>query len=134
MSAAQKENQIMIQTCHGQEEIDFLSFIKNALSTLAEEKYDVYLNMFDNSRISRDELILTLRYLDENRPVIKIDNPSEERPGEQYVIIHQYNNGCGYWMDYDLTTNGQRNDLTIQIEFLKQGTYYFVSLEDLHTL
>lgn len=69
MSAAKKENQIMIQTCHGQEEIDFLSFIKNALSTLAEEKYDVYLNMFDNSRISRDELILTLRYLDENRPV-----------------------------------------------------------------
>lgn len=124
----------MIQVCHGQEENDFLSFINNALSTLAEEKYDVFLDMFDNSRISRDGLILALRYLDENRPVIKIDNPLEESPVEQYVNIHQHNNGSDYWVDYDLTTNGQRNDLTIQIEFLKQDTYYFVSLEDLHTL
>lgn len=37
-------------------------------------------------------------------------------------------------MEYDLTTDGELNDLTIQIEFLKHGTDYLVSLEDMYTL
>ena len=37
-------------------------------------------------------------------------------------------------MDYALTTDGEINDLTLQIEFLKKGDGYIVSLDDLHTL
>lgn len=37
-------------------------------------------------------------------------------------------------MEYDLTTDGELNDLTIQIEFLKHRTDYLVSLEDMYTL
>lgn len=37
-------------------------------------------------------------------------------------------------MDYDLTTNGELNDLTIQIDFLKKENGYIAVLDDLHTL
>lgn len=37
-------------------------------------------------------------------------------------------------MDYDLTTNGEINDLTLQVVFLKKENGYFVELDDLHTL
>ena len=37
-------------------------------------------------------------------------------------------------MDYDLTTDGEINDLTIQIEFLKKENGYAAGLDDLHTL
>lgn len=124
----------MIQVELGQEERGFVSFIENTLSKLAEEKYDIFLSMFDSSRISEDGLILALRFLDEDLPAIKIDNPMKVKFNERHIDIGQYKNGSGYWMDYDLTTNGQPNDLTVQVKFLKQDIYYFVSLEDLHTL
>ncbi len=50
------------------------------------------------------------------------------------IDIGQYKDGSGYWVDYDLTTNKQLNDLTNQVEFLKQGAYYSVVLDDLHTM
>lgn len=45
-----------------------------------------------------------------------------------------FSDGGGFYLDYDLTTNGVGNDLTIQVEFLKEGDGYRVILEDLHTL
>ncbi len=104
------------------------------MSLLAEEKYDDFLAMYDSSRISRDGLILALQYLDDSLPVIKIDNPMKADCSKRRIEIGQYKNGSGYWVDYDLTTNGQLNDLTIQVEFLEQGADYFAVLEDLHTL
>lgn len=40
----------------------------------------------------------------------------------------------GYFMDYDLMTNGVGNDLTLQVEFIKEKDHYVVQLMDLHTL
>ncbi len=37
-------------------------------------------------------------------------------------------------MDYDLTTDGKVNDLTIQVEFRKEGNGYIVLLDDLHAM
>ena len=42
--------------------------------------------------------------------------------------------GNGYYMDYDLTTDGKVNDLTIQVEFRKEGNGYIVLLDDLHAM
>ena len=124
----------MIKVEMGREEEGFISYIEKTISKLAKEAYDAFLGMFDNSRISRDGLILALKYLDEEWPITKIDNPIKIKCEEQRIDIVQYNDGNGYHMDYDLTTDGELNDLTIQIEFLKHGTDYLVSLEDLHTL
>lgn len=52
---------------------------------------------------------------------------------EQLSIIH-YNNGSGFHVDYDLTTNEQLNDLTLQMEFLYDGHSLIAKLEDLHVM
>ena len=53
---------------------------------------------------------------------------------DQEIDVFILRDGSGYCMDYDLTTDGEINDLTLQIEFLKKGDGYIVSLDDLHTL
>lgn len=124
----------MIRVEDGQEEKEFVSYIERALSKLAEEEYGAFLSMFDSSRMSRDELILALKYLDEDRAVIKIDDPMKLKCAGQRICVNRYKNKNGYYMDYDLTTDGQLNDLTVQIEFLRHESGYLVLLEDLHTL
>ena len=52
----------------------------------------------------------------------------------QEIYLVALRDGSGYCMDYDLTTDGEMNDLTLQVEFLKKGDGYIVSLDDLHTL
>ena len=123
----------MIYADNGKEE-KFISFAEYALSILSEENYTVFFDLFDSSRLTEQDLILALKYLDESRPVIKVDNPIKIKNKHQKVEIHRYNDGSGYWMDYDLTTNGEINDLTIQFEFMKQKEGYYVILDDLHTL
>ena len=124
----------MIQVSVGQEEKEFISFIEKALSELAKEEYDAYFDMFDSSRVTNDGLILALKYLDEDYPITKIDDPTKIKCSKQRISVGQYNDGSGYWMDYDLTTDGELNDLTIHVEFLRHGMDYSVSLEDLHTM
>lgn len=124
----------MIHVKTGQEEKGFISFIENAISKLAKEEYTAFLDMFDDSRVSNGGLILALKYLDEDCPIMKIDDPLEIKYSGQHIDIGQYHDGSGYYMDYDLTTDGKLNDLTIHIEFLKHGADYFISLEDLHTM
>lgn len=79
-------------------------------------------------------LTLALRYLDETRPVLKVDDPAQIKNGSQNVYLTALVDGSGYHVDYDLTTNGEINDLTIQIEFLKKKDGYIAVLDDLHTL
>lgn len=124
----------MIHTSPGQEQQEFIFFIENALSKLAQDKYSDFLNMFDISRISYEGLILALKYLDEDREIVRVDNPLEIKSDKQHISLGKYKNQNGYYMDYDLTTDGQLNDLTLHVEFLWEKTGWIVSLEDLHTL
>lgn len=125
---------MILQGKTGQEKKEFISYVEKALSKLAVEEYTPFLNMFDSSRMSEAELVLALKYLDEDWPITKIDDPVKTKCDKQRIDIVQYKDGSGYHMDYDLTTDGELNDLTIQIEFLKHGDGYLVSLEDLHTM
>lgn len=124
----------MIKTRPGRETEDFIFFIEQTLSLLAEEKYDDFLAMYDSSRISREGLPLALRYLDDSRPIVKVDDPMKVECSRLCIDSGQFKDGSGYWIDYDLSTNGEPNDLTIQVLFLKQGTDYCAVLHDLHTL
>lgn len=124
----------MIKVRPGRETEDFIFFIEQTLSLLAEEKYDDFFAMYDSSRISREGLLLALRYLDDSRPIVKVDDPMKVECSRLCIDIGQFKDGSGYWIDYDLSTNGEPNDLTIQVIFLKQGTDYSSALHDLHTL
>lgn len=123
----------MIKARHSREIEDFIFFIEQTLSLLAEEKYDDFLAMYDSSRIS-EGLLLALRYLDDSRPIVKVDDPMKAECSRPCITTGQFQDGSGYWVDYDLATNGELNDLTLQVVFLKQGTDYSAELSDLHTL
>lgn len=124
----------MIYAEEGKEQERFIDFAENALGILAREKYSDFLAVFDRSRLTEQDLCLALKFLDETRPTVKIDDPVLLKNRPQRIDILAYTNGRGYCMDYDLTTNGEPNDLTVQIEFLKKDNGYFVELADLHTL
>ena len=125
----------MIYAEKGKEQECFIDFVEKALGILAKEKYRDFLAVFDNSRIlTEQELISALQYLDETRPVLKIDDPKQVKSQNQEIELFTLRDRSGYCMDYDLTTDGEMNDLTLQVEFLKKGDGYIVSLDDLHTL
>ena len=123
----------MIQIKEGNKKEAFVTYIEQALKSLSHEDYGAFLSSFDTSRLSKDDLILALRYLDETRPVIKIDDLIM-RNSEQDIYVEVFDDGSGYFMDYDLMTNGELNDLTLQIEFIKEKDHYVVQLMDLRTL
>ncbi|MEY8388103.1 hypothetical protein AALC17_12540 [Oscillospiraceae bacterium 38-13] len=126
----------MIYAEKGKEQECFIDFVEKALGMLAKKKYSDFLAAFDKSRIlTEQELIFALQYLDETRSVLKIDDPAlVKKPKNQEIDLFAFNDGSGYSMDYGLTTDGEINDLTLQVEFLKKGNGYIVSLDDLHTL
>ncbi len=123
----------MIYAEQGKEQDVFIAFVEDALGKLAKEDYTSFLSMFDRS-MTEPELILCLRYLDKTRPVLKIDDPAQVKSQNKRVDLFVFRDGRGYRMDYDLTTNGEINDLTLQVKFLKEKDGYVVSLDDLHTL
>ena len=123
----------MIQIKESNEKETFVAYIEQALKSLSHEDYDAFLALFDTSRLSKDDLILALRYLDETRSVVKIDDPAMQN-SKQDIYMEAFDDGSGYFMDYDLMTNGEYNDLTLQVEFIKEKDYYIVKLMDLRTL
>ena len=125
---------VMIYAERGKEKDIFILFVEDALEILSLENYSGFLALFDSSRLQEKELILALKYLDETQPVLKIDNPKTTVSDDIRCDLICFKDQSVYTMDYDLTTDGVRNDLTIQIEFRLSGTGYKVILHDLHTL
>ena len=113
----------MIYVACGKEQDYFIDFVENALGILAKEDYASFISIFDSSRLS-----------DISCPILKIDDPKLVKSKKQNICLFAFNDGSGYYMDYDLTTDGAINDLTIQIEFLRKAEGYIVVLDDLHTL
>lgn len=124
----------MIHAEKGNERDSFIAFIEYALGILSKEDYSSFLSLFDSSRLAEQDLIRALRYLDETRPVLKIDDPALIKSKHQEIYLIAFSNGSGYHMDYDLTTDGEINDLTIQVEFMKKENGYAVMLDDLHVM
>lgn len=124
----------MIYAEKGKEQDCFIDFAEKALGMLAKEKYGAFLAVFDSSRLTEQDLTSALQYLDETRPVLKIDDPARVKGKKKEIGLVALCDGSGYRMDYDLTTDGEKNDLTLQLEFLRKGNGYTVSLDDLHVL
>ncbi|MBB1634121.1 hypothetical protein A9975_25110 [Cupriavidus sp. UME77] len=45
-----------------------------------------------------------------------------------------FDDGTGYWVDFDMPLEGAWSDLTAQFEFRRAGDHYFATLHDLHVL
>ena len=123
----------MIKVETGKEKDCFVAYIEQALAKLSIEDDDAFLSLFDTSRLSKKDLIFALRYLDETQPVMKIDDPTSTK-NKQDIYLEAFDDSSGYFMDYDLMTDGELNDLTLQVEFIKKENGYFVVLNDLRTL
>lgn len=124
----------MVYMKKGKERDIFIAFIEHALGILSKGEYASFISLFDCSRLSEQDLILALKYLDETRPILKIDDPALLKEKYQRIDLIAFEDGSGYHMDYDLTTDGKINDLTIQVEFRKRGNGYCVLLDDLHVM
>ena len=124
----------MIYTERGREQESFIAFAEQALGVLAKEAYPSFLSLFDSSRLDEHDLLLALRYLDEGSPVTKIDDPAQVKGDKRDIYFAPFKDGSGFHLDYGLTTDGELNDLTIQMDFLKKGDGYTVTLDDLHTM
>ena len=124
----------MIHAENGKEQERFITFVEDALGILAKQDHTSFLALFDRSRLTEPDLTLALRYLDETRPILKIDDPAQVKNKRPEIYFGAFHDGSGYHMDYDLTTDGERNDLTLQVEFLKEKDGYIAVLDDLQTL
>lgn len=129
-----KEGYSMIYAEKGKERESFIAFVEYAVGILSKEDYTSFLAQFDSSRLAEEDLVRALKYLDETRSILKIDDPSLIKSKYQEVGLCAFNDGSGYHMDYDLTTDGKINDLTIQVEFKKKENGYAVVLDDLHVM
>ena len=117
----------MIQDKNGINTDTFVSYIEQAVSKLADEQYSAFVHMFDSSRLSDQDVVLALKFLD-------MEVPLTVKSTESRYDIGELNDGSGYYMDYNLSTGGELNDLTLSCEFLKTEGGYRVCLSDLHTM
>lgn len=78
------------------------------------------------------------KYLELNElPYIdKYGVPCNLPPNRAYRQINGgfYNDNSGFWIDYDLTTNSELNDLTLQMSFLFKNNEIKPSLLDIHIM
>ena len=51
-----------------------------------------------------------------------------------HTSFGEFNDGSGYWFDYDIPLDGAWSDLTAQFEFKKRGNGYALVLHDIHVL
>ena len=77
-------------------------------------------------RVSREDI---------KRVLSEYDNRSHiTMPTTQYfdkLDINEYSDGSGYWIDINMFYNDRTSDLTLQLDFRKNG---LVMIDDLHVL
>ena len=86
----------MIYAENGKEQDSFIAFIECALGILAKEDYTSFLSLFNSSQMTVEGLTLALRYLDETRPVLKIDDPVQVKSGTRNIYLTALKDGSGY--------------------------------------
>lgn len=123
----------MIQAEQGAEAAQFAAYVERAVSKLAAGEYAAFVGMFDESRLSPEDVVFALRFLDGDRPVTRIDDPLAAGADKGGADLVEFRDGGGYALDYDLSTDGTWNDLTLSCEFLRAEGGWRVRFLDLRT-
>lgn len=117
-----------------------IEILKQVVDALAEKRYEDIPKLAEMEHwtpgMLRDHVAEHLQLCGLSR----MDGWTEERaasptnPRYQQLNFYHFNNGSGLAVDYDLTSDGERNDLTLQMEFLYEGGGLRPVLLDLHVM
>ncbi len=117
-----------------------IEILKQVVDALAEKRYEDIPKLAEmehwTPEMLRDHVAEHLQLCGLSR----MDGWTEERaasptnPRYQQLNFYHFNNGSGLAADYDLTSDGERNDLTLQMEFLYEGGGLRPVLLDLHVM
>ena len=117
-----------------------IDILKQVVDALAEKRYEDIPKLAEmehwTPEMLRDHVAEHLQLCGLSR----MDGWTEERaasptnPRYQQLNFYHFNNGSGLAADYDLTSDGERNDLTLQMEFLYEGGGLRPVLLDLHVM
>ena len=120
-----------------------IEILKQVVDALADERYDDIAELAELGVWPPEKLRDIMKeYLQVcgNHHFSHIDHWSEERTvsslNQSYaqLTFYHFNNGSGFHVDYDLTTDGKLNDLTLQMEFLYEGEGLRAVFLDVHVM
>ena len=117
-----------------------IEILKQVVDALAEKRYEDIPKLAEmehwTPEMLRDHVAEHLQLCGLSR----MDGWTEERaasptnPRYQQLNFYHFNNGSGLAADYDLTSDGERNDLTLQMEFLYEGEGLRAVFLDVHVM
>ena len=116
----------------------FVGFTREWLGLLSRGEFKRASEMIDSAnsyglRWGSDEIEAALRKYVGGTRVPRVTDPSE-LPGDGRPDFGEFEDGSGFWLDYDIPLEGEWSDLTVQFEFLREGTGFAVVLHDIHVL
>ncbi len=114
-------------------EYDITECIKKLVDALSEKDYDGFYALLDESVLTLEDL-KEFASLNLEMGVDPYDISCYNYPNGEYVYLYEFNDDTGFAADYDLTTDGESNDWTLQMEFLYAGDFLKVILSDIHIL
>lgn len=114
--------------------------IKSVVNLLSQKRYKEISAVAEMDILSTEDMKeLVNEYLELNNfsHIDCFDAGCNFHPPYAYhqIEFYHFNDGSGFAVDYDLTTNQELNDLTLQMEFLYEGEIALKArLLDLHVL
>lgn len=116
------------------------NIIKQVVDMIADRRYEQLDNIAELDALTAEDIKeLAEGYLELNELscIDHFDMECNFHPRYEYqqLNFYHYNNGSGMAADYDMTTDGELNDLTLQMEFLYEGTEGLkAKILDLHVM
>ena len=105
---------------------EVIKYCKYIVRCLVNENYADLEENGILDRVSQEDIKRVLLEYDEQNHI--------SMPGNQYfneLEINEYDDKSGYWIDIAMFYNNQMSDLTLQLDFCKNG---FVRIDDLCVL
>ncbi len=105
---------------------EVIEYCKNIVQCLVNEDYADLEKKGILGRVSQEDIKRVLLEYDDRNHITM--------PANQYfdeLDINEYSDKSGYWVDIDIFYENQMSDLTLQLDFRKNG---LVLIDDLHVL
>lgn len=106
--------------------IEVIEYCKYIVQCLVNEDYVDLQKKGILDRVSQEDIKRVLLEYDKQNHI--------SMPTNQYfneLDVNEYNDKSGYWIDIEMFYNSQKSDLTLQLDFRKNGV---VLIDDLHVL
>lgn len=106
--------------------IEVIEYCKYIVRCLVDEDYVDLEKKGILDKVSQEDIKRVLLEYDEQNHI--------SMPTNQYfneLDVNEYNDKSGYWIDIDIFYNNQMSDLTLQLDFRKNGV---VLIDDVHVL